>query len=324
MKNILVIGGTYFLGKCFLETLLREGICSEEAADEEIMVYVLNRGSVPMERPKSGKPIRLQSLRADRHDGKAMAAVVAEHLAEKTLDAVVDFCGYSEGDICSLFDCIYRADASISQYLFVSTVDVYRRGTGKDITEEAPYENRDFGGDAGAYILGKVALEAELKSCCANYGSVWTILRPAVIYGPGNYAPREGIYFHWIRQAGQIIHPTDATGFFQLVYVGDAAEAIRLCLQNPIAYNKAYNICRNTTLTYEDFANILTKATQVAFDRVEITVQEATEQGIPLPFPLSMEESEHYIGDRAKELGISFTDVISGMEMTYRSFCEAH
>ena len=42
-------------------------------------------------------------------------------------------------------------------------MDVYERGSGKILDENASFETRDFGGETGAYILGKVSLEAEIK-----------------------------------------------------------------------------------------------------------------------------------------------------------------
>ena len=332
VKNILVIGGSYFLGKCFLEQLL--GACAEHIpgevdekdtgeSNEKLCISVMNRGSVPMDdllsmgqSLVSDGRLEIRHLIADRQDNQTLRQLASEYFADRTIDAVVDFCGYTEGDIQGIFDSFQ----SIRQYIFISTVDVYRRGTGQILDENTPYEDRNFGGEAGAYILGKVALEKELRSCCERTGTVWTILRPAVIYGPGNYAPREGMYFHWIREAGQILHPVDATGWFQMVYVEDVAKIILRCVGNEMTYDKAYNVCDSQTLTYETFADILTTATGVQFTKVELPVQEILQREIPLPFPLRAEESERYSGERVKELGVTFTDAVQGMQQSYRLF----
>ncbi|MBR1930065.1 MAG: NAD-dependent epimerase/dehydratase family protein [Lachnospiraceae bacterium] len=330
MKNILIIGGTYFLGKCFLKNLLREEAEALAASDgdegDETCIYVLNRGTYPLAEWLPGgdilaanRKLRVQPLVADRHDEKALEDIARRYFEGQTLDAVVDFCGYEKGDVASIFR---HMKSRLRQYLFVSTVDVYRRGMGMLLDECAPYEDRDFGGEAGAYITGKVTLEKELKECCARTGTAWTILRPAVIYGPGNYAPREGMYFHWIKEAGQIIHPTGATGSFQLVYVEDVSGVLLRCLCNEKAYDKAYNVCDSKTLTYDDFADILTKATEVDFERVEMPVDEVAGRDIPLPFPFYQEESEHYSGASVKELGVQYTDLVAGMRATYKYFME--
>ena len=39
-------------------------------------------------------------------------------------------------------------------------------------------------------------------------------------------------------------------------------------------------------------------------------------KNIPLPFPLTKGESEHYSNEKIKKLGFEFTDILSGMRAT--------
>ena len=307
MKRVLILGGTYFLGRNFLE----------QASDcpEEVEFYVWNRGTIPLGKIIEGKSRNMKSIVADRRDAAALEA-----LDVASFDAVVDFCAYNPGDIKLLFD---RMKADFGQYILISTVDVLRRGTGQVLDENAPYEEREFSGESGAYISGKVALEKELKACCAATDTAYTIIRPAMIYGPYNYAPREGMYFHWIQEAGQMIQPSDATGRFQLVYVKDVARSILLALCNEQAYNKIYHACDDMT-TYESFAELLKRAAGKEIEMAFLSVRELTEKGIPLPFPLLEEESECYIGEAIKGLGLEYTDLLQGMTETYQWYVESH
>jgi nucleoside-diphosphate-sugar epimerase len=190
------------------------------------------------------------------------------------------------------------------------------------LDEQAQLEERDFGGQAGAYILGKVALEAELKDCCVKRNIAYTSIRPAFIYGPNNYAQRESMFFYWILQAGQIIYPKDADGSFQMVYVDDVAKILLAVCGNEQAYNQAYNVCGEGQLTYERFADVLQTALDTPFTRAEITVREVNERNIPLPFPLTKAESEHYDGSKILELGVSYTPIARGMRETYAWFLQ--
>ncbi len=294
--RIFVLGGSYFLGRAFVELA---------AGKHEL--FVANRGSRPLNRPG----VREYCL--DRRDGEALAAI-----EETCFDAVVDFCAYSPGDIRLV---CRKLKASFDQYLFVSTCDVYRRGTGRVMGEEDELEERDFGGEAGAYITGKAALERELRESCSEKSAAFTSLRPAFIYGPGNYAPRESLYFHWIATAGQILHPSDADGEFQMAYVEDVARAILAACHNPRAYDRAYNLCGEET-TYEDFAIALREAVGTDFVRVELSVSDVLQRGIPLPFPLTAEESQHYSGERAAELGVDYTPLAEGLRKTYLAWLE--
>lgn len=288
--NILVLGGSYFLGKHFIDM-----------AKKEHKITVFNRGSRPLMIPD------IVEISGERHDGNALLQIPQQHF-----DAVVDFCAYNKNDIEFIFQ---NLKATFDQYIFISTCDAYKRGLGTVLDENAPFEEKDFGGEVGAYILGKVALEKELISCATSAGVKYTSIRPAFIYGPDNYAPREGMYFHWIESAGQIIHPTDATGEFQMVYVDDVAEAIFASIGNQAAYNQAFNLTPTPMVTYESFADALEEAVSTPFVKVPITVQMVLQQQIPLPFPLTREESNWYDGTKALQLIEGYTPLAEGLKM---------
>ncbi len=302
MKKILIIGGTYFLGKAFVELMLNEG-------DAELILLHRNvREEI--------KHNRIREVFADRHDTDKLAGL---DLGEE-IDAIVDFCAYAEGDIKNLLGNI---SARVKQYVFISTSDVYKRGTGKLLNEDADFEERDFGGDAGAYISGKVSLEREIKEACAEKNCRYTVLRPVFIFGENNYAPREGIYFQWILKAGQILHPADADGEFQLVYVKDVARAIAVVIGNEEACDRAFNVCENKMFTYDSFEKLLKSATGTDFERIDTDVATVNEKGIPLPFPLTKAESNYYDGGSLIELGMTFTQAEEAMKDTYEAFLSA-
>ena len=184
-------------------------------------------------------------------------------------------------------------------------------------TEDAELEDRDFGGEAGEYISGKAALEKEIAGACEKKGCRYTVLRPVFIFGEGNYAPREGIYFQWIDKAGQIIHPIDADGEFQLVYVKDVAKAIETVIANPECYDKAFNVCENEMIGYDQFADLLRSATETDFSLAEVDVNTINEKGIPLPFPLTKAETNYYDGSRLSNLGMRFTPLEKALRQTF-------
>ena len=182
--------------------------------------------------------------------------------------------------------------------------------------ESAPYETRDFGGQEGAYISGKVALERELREEAAKRGIRFTSVRPAFIYGPGNYAPREGMFFEWVSKAGQVLFPEDADGTFQMVYVNDLARFLRLCVGNEKACDEAFNVCGEQH-TYKSFLGALDAAIGAKITRVGVTVQTILERGIPLPFPLTKAESEDYDASKSVKLGFENTPLSEGLRESY-------
>ena len=295
--KLLVIGGSYFYGRVFV---------MEAAKEHEITVW--NRGTYSME------SFGVRQLTGDRHERIAGC--------EEDYEAVIDFCAYAPGDVR---DTLILLTGHIGQYVFISTVDVYERDPAVVKGEDTPLEERVIAGEAGAYIAGKVALEKELAESCGAKGIPYTVLRPAILYGPFNYAPRESVYIQMLLQNHALPRFTDAQGRFQFAYVKDAAQAILASLGNARAYGQAYNVCGEEIITYGSFFETLRKAAQPedleGLVEVPLTVEHAASQGVPMPFPV-MEEETH-LCDNAKgkaELGIVYAEFEEGMRRTYRAF----
>lgn len=292
--KILVTGGSYFLGRVFV--MLTAG---------EHEVTVVNRGTYSMEE------LGVRQIRGDRHDPALWRSIVEDY------DVAVDFCAYEKGDIRLFFG---NFGGKIRQYVLVSTVDVYQRTEGVK-REDSPFETRVFPGEAGAYIAGKVALEQEIREVCADRGVPYSVVRPSILYGPYNYAPRESEYIRFMVQQGLLPHITDAAGGFQFVYVKDAAEAVKRCLLNETAYGQAYNLCQDGITDYERFYQYLRDAAGGEITEVRLTCGQAGQQGVPLPFPVTREETLVASNEKSKEqLGLVYTDMGEGMAKTYRAF----
>lgn len=293
--KILVLGGSYFLGRVFV---MQTG--------KEHDITVVNRGTYSMEN------FGARQITGDRRD-KTLWRNCTENY-----DVLVDFCGYQKGDISTVLNNI---EGNIKQYIFISTVDVYAHGGFHLNCENDFLEKRMISGDAGAYIKGKIDLEQELIVECSKRNIYYTILRPSILYGPFNYAPRESLYIQMLVQNHILPNIKDAAGKFQFVYVKDVAEAIIKCLLNAKAYSQIYNICDDMISDYTLFFEELKKASDGNFKEVFMTVHEAIAQNIPLPFPLT--EAETVLCDNQKsknELEMHYTKLSEGMVKTYQAF----
>lgn len=301
--RILVIGGTYFLGKAFAELA-----CGRHE------LTLLNRGTREV---RFSHPEHVREIHADRH------SLAAGSLSGENFDLAADFCAYQKGDIRQILEAL---NGRVKRYLFVSTCDVYRRGTGRPLDENGELESRDFGGEAGAYILGKAELERELEKCAGEYGISCVSVRPAFLYGPDNYAPREGIFFRWIDQAGQILCPEDADGSFQMVYVEDAAKILLEICEDLSAVGDsaerkpgygAVNLCGPEKVTYGSFCEALRYAVDRDFEKVLLSREEIRDRQIPLPFPMTLEESETYVSLYEDKLNPKYISLGEGLRKTY-------
>lgn len=295
--KLLVIGGSYFYGRVFV---------MEAAAEHEITVW--NRGTYSM------KEFGVREIKADRHEQTAVCG--------EDFDAVIDFCAYGAEDVRTTIELL---TGKIGQYVLISTVDVYERNPSVVKDENTPLEERSIAGEAGAYIAGKAAAEREAQRACRERNIPYTVLRPAILYGPYNYAPRESVYIQMLLQNHALPRFTDADGQFQFVYVKDAASAVLNCLGNERTYGQAYNLCQDQVITYESFFAALRKAAEPedleGLAEVPLTVAEAVAQGVPVPFPATA--AEIHLCDNTKgktELGMVYTEFEEGMRRTYKAF----
>lgn len=295
--KILVIGGSYFLGRVF--TMLA-------AADND--VTVLNRGTYSMEEFGAG------NITADRHDPEALRV-----LEKEAFDVVVDFCAYCQGDIEGM---VKNLPLSVKQYVFISTVDVYRKWTHRILDENAPLEERRFGGENGEYIWQKILLERELKEVCRQRGIAYTIVRPAILYGPFNYAMRESVYVQMACQNQEILCPVGAAGRFQPVYVKDAAAMVLALCKNAAAMNEAYNLAGDA-VDYESFLDAFAEASKGALHMKKVSVYDENleKNKLFIPFPFTEEETEVYDGRKIlRDTGLFWTPLSEGLEKTWRIF----
>lgn len=303
--RILVIGGSYFFGRVFV-------MLGAEKHD----ITVVNRGTYSMEE------FGVRQVRGDRHDPELWRECGGRY------DAVVDFCAYQSGDVSTVLENLPERPG---QYILISTVDVYRR-TGLQETEKSfvmkeetfPLEEKRFPGEAGDYIAGKVSLEHELRRECGEKGIAFTLLRPAILYGPYNYAPRESWFIGMAVREHVIPRFTDATGRFQFVYVKDAAEAVLRCLGNEACRGQAYNLCGDEVLDYDMFFWELAACMEES-SALPMTLAEAGERGISVPFPALAEETELVSSRKSQEeLGLEYTPLHQGMLKTCHAFSRVY
>lgn len=300
--KILVVGGSYFYGRVFVMEAAR--------MHSDWDITVLNRGTYSMEE------FGVTQVTGDRHNADAFAKC-GDHY-----DAVIDFCAYQAGDVSFVIE---HLEGRIGQYVLISTVDVYERGSGVLKKEDYALEHRNFGGEAGVYITGKVALEEEIARVCGDKKIPYNIFRPAILYGPYNYAPRESAYIRMMLVNHVLPQFLDADGRFQFVYVKDAAQAVLRIIGNEKAYGQAYNLCQDEIETYDSFFRTLKEVANPevrdSLQEAPLTVKDAVEGQVPVPFPAAAAETELCSNEKSKrELGMEYTEFQEGMCRTYRAF----
>jgi len=299
MKKVLIIGGTYFAGRVFAM------IASK---DPETHLTFINRGRFSMNHLPN-----VTEYKCDRRDAEGLAAIPYGEY-----DAVVDFCAYEEKDARTL---LTNLNGKFGQYILISTADVYDRNIRTPKDESTPLQTEKSFCAASDYMWNKMLLEGDATAVCKELNIPITIFRPAFIYGPYNYAPRESFYVQLICQEQSIPQPSDSDSKFNFVYVKDVANAIVAAIGNEKAYGEAFNLAGPEEITYNSFMYNLAIASDVIFETYEVTVQEVIQNNIPLPFPLTADENELFIGTKAQDvLGIEYTPFKEGIARAYDAF----
>lgn len=207
--DVLVLGGTRFIGHAIVEAALRSG--------HELTLC--NRGSNPGVFPQ------VERIRADRDRAAGMARI-----GGRRWDAVVDLSGYRPAQVRPVLDALGGA---MPHYVYISTVSVYALPLAPGAGETAPLLQVDESipsSDPRSYG-GLKALSEELLHYRA--ADALTIVRPTIVIGPRDYTDRFG---WWVRRVagGRVPEPPRSEQPLQLIDVRDLASFIVRCIEERI------------------------------------------------------------------------------------------
>ncbi|WP_309571831.1 NAD-dependent epimerase/dehydratase family protein [Deinococcus sp.] len=199
--NILILGGTQFVGRHIVEACLAAGHT----------VSILTRGQSKDELPEA-----VGRLRGDRGEADGL-----DDLKGRSWDACVDVSGYLPQ--------VVRASAEllrdhVNRYVFISTVSVYAEPERHPVREDDPLSPSPAGDvtqvTGETYGPLKVACEHVLTEI---YGDRATILRPQIVAGPFDHTAR---YPYWVDRAargGTVLAPGDGSDHLQVIDARDLA-----------------------------------------------------------------------------------------------------
>ena len=296
MKNILVLGGSYFAGRVFVEALLKA---------KNHNVFVFNRGRAPL------KYKGLTEIVGDRNDPERIRAAIPNI----SWHAVVDFCAYTPLDIERVLGSLTGV---VEHYVFISTTTVCRETWDLPIKEFSPklVGPQPELGEYSDYGYNKWQSECKLKGDCEKLNIPYTTLRPSIIYGRYNYAPRESYFFDLIRDNKPVIIPDNELALFSFIWVVDMARIIMKCLGNDKVFNQAFNLAAKELISYRRLVEVLELITGKKLKTIKLGIDEINRRRIPLPFPIDT----HLIYSSAKikqALGFQCTPFLDGMRDTY-------
>ena len=214
LVQILLMGGTRFVGKPLVSRLLQQGH----------RLTLFTRGRQPV-------PEGVEAVNGDRGDDQAL-----DQLKGRSFDVIVDSSGRTLTDSQRV---LQRTGAPTHRFLYVSSAGVYAGSHTWPLDEDSPL-------DPASRHVGK----GETEQWLMREGIGFTSFRPTYIVGPGNYNPVERWFFDRIVNDRPVPLPGDGTTITQIGHVEDLAEAMARSLEVDASCNRIYNCSAKKGITF--------------------------------------------------------------------------
>ncbi len=245
-RNILVTGGTGFLGKRFLDSV----------ADSTDKFLVITRQKAL----KSSQNCRyltadleqaasLESIAPDLQDAEVLIDLAAMIPSRQNKDS---FHAFLEANFNSHIHLLKQCGSKLKKIIYASTIDVY--GPMLD----HPHNEADATAPSTAYGATKLFMEHYYRLFCNEHNIELTILRFSQIYGPKEPIIKViPIFIDRIMNNAPLKIVGSGEDLRRYLFIDDAVDAIRIALNS----NKTgiYNVAGETPTSMNDLLDVLKK-----------------------------------------------------------------
>jgi len=306
--KLLVLGGTLFLGKAFVEHLL------EVNAGHDITLF--NRGIT------NAKIFpQLRKITGDRETSDL------NKVLEEEWDCIIDMNGYYPN---SLEAFLPKLKGKVGRYIYVSTVSVYDPGKYlglvNQVTEDSPLlacTEEQRGGDWSMFY-GEKKAECE-RILMQNDWLDKVILRPSIVYGKYDYTER---YYYWLQRIAKrerVLIPDDGKEKGNLTFVDDLARLLSSAMTTA-DHHTTYNAVTHRINTLREKLDVISAAAGRSPELISISADALLEKGFKIgrAFPCVF-GSDFLIYDISKteaDLGVEFTEYGNSVAATLKYYEE--
>jgi 2'-hydroxyisoflavone reductase len=200
--NLLILGGTIFLGRNLVEAALAR----------KHTVTLFNRGK---HNPDLFPDV--EKIHGDRRNPDDLQA-----LAGRSFDAVIDTCGYIPREVASSANLLA---GQANMYCFISSISVYSDVSNAGVDESGPV------GTLADPTVEEVTGETygPLKVLCEQAAELafpekTLTIRPGLIVGPHDISDRFTYWPHRVARGGEVLAPEDPEILTQIIDVRDLSE----------------------------------------------------------------------------------------------------
>jgi nucleoside-diphosphate-sugar epimerase len=243
--DILVLGGTGFIGKRLVEDLSRAG--------KPVRLMVRGERRVPEEVLQWNPSVWVGDVRnpEDVHDAiEGCAAVV--HLVAGAPSSISEFEQLFVGGTRNVAEACLKW--KVPKLVFASSIAVYDLGVrGRVVTEDTPMDPRP--GQRSPYARYKIASELLLGELFVSHGLPVTIVRPGLVVGQGGLLEHSGVGF-WPCPTHCVTWGT-VNAPLPFVLVDDVSSGILGVLRSSATEGSSFNLIGDVRLTASEYVEIL-------------------------------------------------------------------
>ena len=250
--QVLVIGGTLFIGRALVSELVKAGHD----------VSILHR------KPKHDLGNKVANIQGDRNNFESLKSA----LVGKNFDAVFDnVYDWDHGTTAAQVEATARLTGDrLQRYVFMSSVAAYGDGLNHHEGDALAADDHP-----DTYVRNKAMSERTLFRMHQRDKFPVVTLRPAFVYGPGNPYYREAFFWDRLRDNRPVILPGDGRRLMQFTHVDDLVGSCMNALTTPEAVGHAFNIGNPRPLTQVEVVDALALAagkepTYVRFPRERV------------------------------------------------------
>ena len=294
-EKILVLGGSYFVGKKIVEYL----------AEKEYEVTVLNRGTKPVSAKNATQ------LCCDRNDAAGMKDVLAGKLFDYVIDVSWQDVSWVK-HLCNALDF-----TSVKRLVFISSSAVY------DVEHlQTPFAEEDTLAENKYWTFygkGKIDAEKYYAEFLQDKSTNLVIVRPPYIYGEYNYAQRESLIFRQLVEDKPVVIPK-SNPKLQFIYTEDLAAIIDCLLKNDTGKEYICNVGNRKAVTSREWVEACALAAGKQADIMEIDYAEL-DKNVRDFYPFFDYDNVLDVS-KINELICQETDFKEGLKKSYAWFLE--
>ncbi|MBQ8799854.1 MAG: NAD-dependent epimerase/dehydratase family protein [Lachnospiraceae bacterium] len=247
--KVLILGGSYFVGRKLVEYLAAQGYA----------VTVLNRGTKPLSVEGVGQ------ICCDRNDGEGMKTA----LAGKEFDYVIDVSWQDVSWVEKL--CTALSFDEVKKLVFISSSAVY------DVEHlQVPFAETDALAENKYWTFygkGKVDAERYYSEFLREKKTELVMLRPPYIYGEYNYAQRESLIFRQLMEEKPVVIPK-SNPKLQFIYTEDLASVVECLLKADTGKEAVFNVGNKDAVTSKEWVEACAKVAGKVPEIMEIDYAE--------------------------------------------------